>query len=80
MPKNCLSIGRFIMGLCFKIIEIWNLFEIWDFVYWNSWFIQVRNISLIIDSKYTETFIPLTMPASTSLFTEPGVKLLILPA
>ena len=62
------------MGLCFKIIDIL------DFVYWHSWFIQVRNISLIIDSKYTETFIPLTMPASTSLFTEPGVKLLILPA
>ncbi len=75
MPKNCLSIGRFIMGLCFKIIDIW------DFVYWNSWFIQVRFISFIIDSKkYTETFTPLTMPASTSLFTEPGVKLLILPA
>jgi len=30
------------MGLCFKIIEIWNLFDIWDFVYWNFWFIQVR--------------------------------------
>ncbi len=31
------------MGLCFKIIEIWNLFDIWDFVYWNFWFIQVRD-------------------------------------
>jgi len=30
------------MGLCFKIIEIWNLFDILDFVYWNFWFIQVR--------------------------------------
>ncbi len=45
MTKNCLSIGRFIMGLCFKIIEIWNLFDIWDFVYWNFWFIQVRKES-----------------------------------
>ena len=33
------------MGLCFKVIEIWNLFEIWDFVYWNFWFIQVRVIN-----------------------------------
>jgi len=33
------------MGLCFKIIEIWNLFDIWDFVYWNFWFIQVRKES-----------------------------------
>ena len=23
------------MGLCFKIIEIWNLFDIWDFGYWK---------------------------------------------
>ncbi len=30
------------MGWCFKIIEIWNLFDIWDFVYWNFWLIQVR--------------------------------------
>jgi len=35
------------MGWCFKIIEIWNLFDIWDFVYWNFWFIQVRLIVVL---------------------------------
>ena len=35
------------MGWCFKIIEIWNLFDILDFVYWNFWFIQVRVLQKI---------------------------------
>ena len=37
------------MGLCFKIIEIWNLFDIWDFVYWNFWFIQVRGMEFCVN-------------------------------